>query len=160
MAIILWDDHATVWSKMKKAARSITATKFDILPSDIDDDDEFEDYVSQRVMELLDGGYFLQNGVNKQGRINNLTYDTLGELCNTIFYKGDNALAKVFPNVFAEAVPEGAMLAAAIDEYKTGVYLLTKFAVDLYQPIYEDVIELYRTVSGDHYHSKKYEVVH
>ncbi|KAG1723539.1 uncharacterized protein EDB91DRAFT_1087781 [Suillus paluster] len=66
MAIILWDDHATMWSEMKKAAQSITATKFDILPSDIDNDNKFEDYVSQQVTELLDGGYFLQNGVNEQ----------------------------------------------------------------------------------------------
>ncbi|KAG1858321.1 hypothetical protein C8R48DRAFT_674364 [Suillus tomentosus] len=133
----------------EKAAQPIAASKFSILPSDIDDDNEFEDYVSQRVMELLNGGYFLQNGVNEQGRTNNLAHDALGELCSTIFYKGNNALAKVFPNVFAEAIPKGAIalaataLAAAINKYKTGVYWPTKFAANLYQPIYENVIELY-----------------
>ncbi|KAG2038298.1 hypothetical protein BDR03DRAFT_1010000 [Suillus americanus] len=133
----------------EQAAWPIAASKFGILPSDIDDDKEFEDYVSQRVTELLNGGYFLQNGVDEQRRTNNLTDDALGELCSTIFYKGNNALAKAFPNVFAEAIPKGAValaataLAAAIDEYKTGVYQPTKFAADLYQPIYENVIELY-----------------
>ncbi|KAG1848366.1 hypothetical protein C8R48DRAFT_778874 [Suillus tomentosus] len=165
MAIILWDDRATMRSEMKNAARPIAASKFGILPSDIDDDDEFEDYVSQRVTELLTGGYFLQNGVDEQGRTNNLAHDALGKLCSTIFYKGDNALAKAFPNVFAEAVPEGAValaataLAAAINEYKTGVYQPTKFAADLYQPIYENVIELYTSVHHDRYHSNKCQAV-
>ncbi|KAG1821519.1 hypothetical protein EV424DRAFT_1611846 [Suillus variegatus] len=90
-----------------------TLGKTSILPSDIDDDKEFEDYVSQQVMKLLNGGYFLQNSVDEQGRTNNLAHDVLGELCSTIFYKGDNALAKAFPNVFAEAVPEGAVALAA-----------------------------------------------
>ncbi|KAG2139785.1 hypothetical protein DEU56DRAFT_912051 [Suillus clintonianus] len=152
MAIILWDDRATMRSEMKKAARPLAATKFGILPSDIDNDNEFEGHVSRRVTELLDGGYFLQNGVDEQGRTNNLAHDALGELCTTVFYKGDNALVKVFPDVFAEAVPEGAValaataLAAAIDEYKTGVYLPTKFAADLYHPIYDNVVELYKTI--------------
>ncbi|KAG1828940.1 hypothetical protein EV424DRAFT_1344478 [Suillus variegatus] len=111
---------------------------------------EFEDY----------------NGVNEQGRTNNLAHDALGELCSTIFYKGNNALAKAFPNVFAEAVPEGTValaataLAAAINEYKTGVYRLTKFAADLYQPIYENIIELYTSVHHDRYHSNKCQAVH
>ncbi|KAG1818201.1 uncharacterized protein BJ212DRAFT_1480017 [Suillus subaureus] len=106
MAIILWDDCATMWSEMKKAAQPIAASKFGILPSDIDNNNKVEDY----------------NSVNEQGRTNNLIHDALGELCSMIFYKGDNALAKVFPNVFAEAIPEGAMalaasvLAAAIDK--------------------------------------------
>ncbi|KAG1783208.1 hypothetical protein EV702DRAFT_1191640 [Suillus placidus] len=145
MAIILWDDCATMQSEMKKAARPIAATKYGILPTDIHDDNEYADYACGQVEDLLDSGNFLHDGIDKQGRTNNLANNTLGEFCNE----------------FAEAIPEGAValaattLAAAIDEYKTGFYKPTKFVSELYQPIYDIVMELYNAIKLDPYHSKK-----
>jgi Domain of unknown function (DUF6532) len=89
----------------------------------------------------------------------------------------EHALTKSFLDEFAEAVPEGAValgattvysivlviplrahycqLAAAIDEYKTGIYKPMKFVSELYQPIYDSVMQLYDDVKLDPYHSKK-----
>ncbi|KAG1888729.1 hypothetical protein F4604DRAFT_1674362 [Suillus subluteus] len=106
-------------------------------------------------------GSFLWDGVDALGRTNNLANEALGSFCMSYFYKGENALAKTFPDLFADAVPEGAValaataLAAAIDEYKTGVYKQMKFVAELYQPIYDNVIKLYNDVKKDHYHTKK-----
>ncbi|KAG1856778.1 hypothetical protein F4604DRAFT_2039935 [Suillus subluteus] len=166
MAIILWDDRATMRSEMKKIARPIAAAKYDILPADIYDDNECEEHVCSRVQDLLDGGNFLHNGVDEQERTNNLANDALGEFCSTFFYRSEHALAKSFPDEFAEAVPEGAVtlgataLAAAIDEYKTGVYKPTKFVSELYQPMYDSVMQLYEAIKLDPYHSKKCRAVH
>ncbi|KAG1866357.1 hypothetical protein C8R48DRAFT_796882 [Suillus tomentosus] len=127
MAIILWDDHATMQSEMKKVAHPIAAAKYDILPTDVYDDNEYEEYVCSQVQDLLDGGNFLHNGVDEQGRTNNLANDALGEFCSTFFYMSEHMLAKSFLDEFAEVVPKGVvtlgatMLAATIDKYKTGV---------------------------------------
>ncbi|KAG1856133.1 hypothetical protein F4604DRAFT_1685542 [Suillus subluteus] len=105
MAVLLWDDRATMRSEMKKVARPIVLAHYEILPHDIDDEDDCE----------REDGSFLWDGV-----------DALGE----------NALTKTFPDLFANAVPEGAValaataLAAAIDEYKTGIYKQMKFVAD------------------------------
>ncbi|KAG1833675.1 hypothetical protein DFJ58DRAFT_736003 [Suillus subalutaceus] len=86
----------------------------------------------------------LEDFGSQGGRTNNLANEALGS-----FY------------LFADAVPEGAValaataLAAAIDEYKTGTYKQMKFVADLYQPIYDSVIQLYHDVQKDHYHAKK-----
>ncbi|KAG1799137.1 uncharacterized protein BJ212DRAFT_1305589 [Suillus subaureus] len=161
MMIILWDDCATMQSEMKKVACPIATTKYDILPTDIHDEDEYEEHVHSQVKDLMDDSNFLHNGVDKQGRTNNLANDALREFCSTFFYKSEHVLAKSFPDEFAEAVPEGTValaataLAAAINEYKTGIYKPTKFVSELYQPIYNRVLQLYEDVKIDPYHSKK-----
>ncbi|KAG1838569.1 hypothetical protein DFJ58DRAFT_733737 [Suillus subalutaceus] len=157
MAVLLWDDRATMRSEMKKAARPIVLAHYEILPPDVDDENDYEREVRDNVKTLLQNGAFLRDG----GRTNNLANEALGSFCMSYFYKGENALAKSFPDLFADAVPEGAValaataLAAAIDEYKTGTYKQMKFVADLYQPIYDSVIQLYHDVQKDHYHAKK-----
>ncbi|KAG1895264.1 uncharacterized protein F5891DRAFT_1194321 [Suillus fuscotomentosus] len=142
-----------------------TAAKYDILPTDVYDNNEYKEYVCSQVQDLLDGGNFLHNGVDEQGRTNNLMNDALGEFCSTFFYMSEHALAKSFPDEFAEAVPKGDValgattLTAAIDEYKTSIYKPMKFVSELYQPIYNSVMQLYDDVKLDPYHSKKCQAV-
>ncbi|KAG1902918.1 uncharacterized protein F5891DRAFT_1186061 [Suillus fuscotomentosus] len=60
------------------------------------------------------------------------------------------------PRTLQKSVALGATaLAAAIDEYKTGIYKPMKFVSELYQPIYDSVMQLYDDVKLDPYHSKK-----
>ncbi|KAG1820669.1 hypothetical protein DFJ58DRAFT_739288 [Suillus subalutaceus] len=161
MAVLLWDDRATMRSEMKKVARPIVLAHYEILPHDIDDEDDCEWEVRDNVKTLLQDGSFLWDGVDALGRTNNLANKALGSFCMSYFYKGKNVLVKTFPDLFADAVPEGAVtltataLAAAINKYKTGVYKQMKFVAELYQPIYDNVIKLYNNVKKDHYHAKK-----
>jgi hypothetical protein len=53
-------------SEMKKVTRPIAAAKYDILPTDVYDDNKYGEYVCSQVQDLLDGGNFLHNGVDKQ----------------------------------------------------------------------------------------------
>jgi hypothetical protein len=48
-----------------------------------------------------------------QNRTNNLAHNALEELCKTYFYLGKNALARSFPDIFANSVPSGAVAFAA-----------------------------------------------
>ncbi|KAG1858076.1 hypothetical protein DFJ58DRAFT_726789 [Suillus subalutaceus] len=128
----------------EKAARPIVLAHYEILPPDVDDENDYEREVRDNIKTLLQNGAFLRDGVDaQQGRTNNLANEALGS-----FY------------LFADAVPEGAValaataLAAAIDEYKTGTYKQMKFVTDLYQPIYDSVIQLYHDVQKDHYHAR------
>ena len=117
-------------SKMKKAARLIVVAKYNILPTDIDDNDKYEREICANVMTLLKDGAFLWDGIDEnvgslkltvwlltemvyQGRTNNLASDAIGAFCISYFYKGENALAKAFPDLFSDAVPEGAVALAA-----------------------------------------------
>ncbi|KAG1744032.1 uncharacterized protein EDB91DRAFT_1246917 [Suillus paluster] len=139
MAVLLWDDRATMHSKMKKVACPIVLVHYEILPPNVDDKNDYE----------------------QEGRTNNLANEALGSFCMSYFYKGKNALAKTFPDLFADAVPKGAIalvataLAAAIDKYKTSTYKQMKFMANLYQPIYDNVIKLYGDVQKDRYDAKK-----
>ncbi|KAG1834045.1 hypothetical protein DFJ58DRAFT_847691 [Suillus subalutaceus] len=148
-AVLLWDNRATMHSEMN--ARPIVLAHYEILPHDIDDEDDCE----------REDGSFLWDGVDALDRTNNLANEALGSFCMSYFYKGENALVKTFPDLFADAVSKGAValaataLAAAIDEYKTGFYKQMKFVAELYQPIYDNVIKLYNDVKKDHYHAKK-----
>ncbi|KAG2045556.1 hypothetical protein BDR06DRAFT_1015529 [Suillus hirtellus] len=160
----IWDEHKCDMAII--VARSIAAAKYDILPTDVYDNNKYREYVCSQVQDLLDGGNFLHNGVDEQGGTNNLANDALGEFCSTFFYMSEHALTKSFLDEFAEAVPKGAValgattLAAAIDEYKTGIYKPMKFVSELYQPIYDSVMQLYDDVKLDPYHLKKCRVVH
>ncbi|KAJ8590280.1 hypothetical protein M405DRAFT_841332 [Rhizopogon salebrosus TDB-379] len=152
-------------SEMKKVARAIVVAEYNILPTDINDNNEYEQEICANVETLLKDGAFLRDGVDAYGRTNNLASNAIGSFCMSYFYKGENALAKAFPDFFADAVPEGAValaataLAAAIDEYKSGVYKQSKFTAEVYQPIYDSVIKLYSDVKNDHYHAKKCQAV-
>ncbi|KAG1851283.1 hypothetical protein DFJ58DRAFT_842178, partial [Suillus subalutaceus] len=137
MAVLLWDDRATMCSEMKKVARPIVLAHYEILPHDIDNEDDCE----------REDGSFLWDGVDALGRTNNLANEALGSFCMSYFYKGENALTKTFPDLFADAVPEGAVALAATAQLK--------FVAELYQPIYDNVIKLYNNVKKDHYHAKK-----
>ncbi|KAG0702958.1 hypothetical protein DFH29DRAFT_874811 [Suillus ampliporus] len=135
MAVLLWDDHTTMHSKMKKIVCPIVLAHYKILPPNVDDKNDYEQ----------EDGTFLWDGVDAQGRTNNLANKALGSFCMSYFYKGKNVLMKTFPDLFADAVPKGAValsataLAAAIDEYKTSTYKQMKFMAKLYQPIYDNV---------------------
>lgn len=48
-----------------------------------------------------------------QGRTNNLAHIALEDLCKTYYYMGKNALARFFPDIFANSVPKGAVALAA-----------------------------------------------
>ncbi|KAG2078398.1 hypothetical protein BDR04DRAFT_1147091 [Suillus decipiens] len=123
----IWDEHKhdmaiivhmlSLFPSMKKAAHPIAATKYNIIPTDIHDDNEYTKYVCGRVEDLLDSGSFLHDGIDEQGRTNNLTNDALGVFCSTFFYRSEHALTKSFPDEFTEAIPEGAVALAATVVY-------------------------------------------
>ncbi|KAG2114033.1 hypothetical protein BD769DRAFT_1673597 [Suillus cothurnatus] len=121
MAVLLWDNRATMHSEMKKVACPIFLAHYKILPPDVDDKNDHEQEVHDNTKALLQDGAFPWD----RGRTNNLANEALSSFCMSYFYKGENALAKTFPDLFTDAVPEGAItlaataLAAAIDEYKT-----------------------------------------
>lgn len=57
-----------------------------------------------------------------QGRTNNLASNAIGSFCMSYFYKGENALVRAFPNMFADAVPEGAVTLVATAVCNPGLY--------------------------------------
>ncbi|KAG2036129.1 hypothetical protein BDR03DRAFT_983238 [Suillus americanus] len=124
-----WDEHKHDMAII--IACLIAAAKYDILPADIYDDNKCEEHVCSQVQDLLDGGNFLHDGVDEQGRTNNLTNDVLREFCRLH------------------------LLQPLICKYETGIYKPTKFVSKLYQPIYDSVMQLYEAVKLDPYHSKK-----
>ncbi|KAG0701313.1 hypothetical protein DFH29DRAFT_1000378 [Suillus ampliporus] len=161
MAVLLWDNCTTMHSKMKKVAHPIVLAHYKILPPDVDNKNDYEWEVCDNIKTLLQDDTFLWDGVDAQDRTNNLANEALGSFYMSYFYQGKNALVKTFPDLFADAVPKGAValvataLAAAIDKYKTGTYKQMKFVAELHQPIYDNVIKLYGDVKKDHYHAKK-----
>ena len=52
-------------SEMKKAACPIVVAKYNILPTDIDDDDKYEWEIRANVETLLKDGAFLRDGVDE-----------------------------------------------------------------------------------------------
>jgi len=53
------------------------------------------------------------DGALVQGRTDNLAHAALEDLCKTCYYHGKNALARCFPDRFAESVPMNAVALAA-----------------------------------------------
>ncbi|KAG0695808.1 hypothetical protein DFH29DRAFT_1005127 [Suillus ampliporus] len=74
---------------------------------------------------------------------------------------GKNALARSFPDIFANSVPKGAValaatiLAVALDEYRMGVWRTEKLHVDTYRPFHEGILNLMNQVEKDPYHESK-----
>ncbi|KAG1827388.1 uncharacterized protein BJ212DRAFT_1474543 [Suillus subaureus] len=73
MAVLLWDNRATMHSEMKKVACPIVLAHYEILPDDIDNEDDCEQ----------------EDGVDALGRTNNLANEALG-----IFYLFTNTVPK------------------------------------------------------------------
>lgn len=111
-----------------------------------------------------------------QGHTDNLAHAALEDLCKTYYYMGKSALARSFPDLFASSVPKGAValaativsmfvfswmcadlfqLAAALDEYKTGIWRAEKLHVDTYRPIHEGILKLMDDIETVHYHESK-----
>jgi hypothetical protein len=182
-------------SEFKKAARTIVPSRYELFheAEQYEDNTAAAEHIKDGIKDLLEAGKFLRGGLDAQvrikllddllltstlvqGRTDNLAHAALEELCKTYYYLGKNALARSFPDIFANSIPKGAValagtvvsgvifyeraliffqLAAALDEYKTGVWQSGKLHVDTYRPVHEGILMMMEQIEADHYHNSK-----
>ncbi|KAH7919154.1 hypothetical protein BV22DRAFT_1134041 [Leucogyrophana mollusca] len=147
MAILLYEDIGTI--------------KCPLFPNDIDDADEYADFVKDTVASLLEDGAYLHGGFDEQGCTDNFVSVYLFDVINNYFYEGESALVLQFPEVFQEEVPRGAVvmagtaLKAAIEEYDSGALVQKKFLLEIYSPVYDTIKGLMDKLKMNAYHSNK-----
>ncbi|KAF8060119.1 hypothetical protein FPV67DRAFT_1673904 [Lyophyllum atratum] len=121
------------------------------------------DIIGNKVADLLRDGKFLQNGVDHNGKTNNLAHPSIGKICIQFFYTSDNGLACKFPEDFKDEVPENALALVltsiyhCLSEWEEGFKVKRSFEGKVYRPIYETMLDIIDDVKKNPYHGAKLE---
>ncbi|KAJ3898367.1 hypothetical protein F5879DRAFT_1068421 [Lentinula edodes] len=75
---------------------------------------QLNDLTVAYVNKLLEKSFFLQDGWDANGRVNNFAHLCLKEVVKVLFYTSNKALAKTFPDDFKAEVPHGAIVLASM----------------------------------------------
>ncbi|KIJ09463.1 hypothetical protein PAXINDRAFT_17449 [Paxillus involutus ATCC 200175] len=97
--ISLWEDIRNWWSSLKKKAHSHVHECYEWDPQNC------HTVNADIVKKLLDRGFFLKHGMDKEGHMNNLTHPSLSSLIIDFFYTGSNSMGNLFPKIFKNEVP-------------------------------------------------------
>ncbi|KAF7975622.1 hypothetical protein HWV62_9215 [Athelia sp. TMB] len=167
MVRLLWNDTSTFRSELKKVARQQVPNLYGIFPKPAENEPRisraaYQAHVKATVADLLDGGKFMHNGKDQNGRTNNLTHPAVGELCRIFFYGASNKLGHEFPDEFESEVPDMAIalvitaIKCALDEWASGSLIKIKFEAEKYLEPYEKTVKLIQQVKGNEYHGTKF----
>jgi WD40 repeat protein len=187
---------------MKTMGRNIVQAKyshaFDV--DGFEGGNQLEEYtiIAEKVKRLLKGGAFHFGGTDKnvrawpypkdyelisslQGKTNNISHPCIAEFIIQFYYRGDNALAKFFPDDFKDAVPDHAValvltcvkylqissvfyakkcdvqIQNCLEEWEFGYKQGIKFSGDDYKSVQNAMLDLIDEVKGNSYHGAKYE---
>ncbi|KAH7917601.1 hypothetical protein BV22DRAFT_1135273 [Leucogyrophana mollusca] len=160
-AEILWESLGNWQSSMKKRARVFAVERYEWDPNG---DPAANKAIALKL--LANGGDFLKDSIDEDGRTNNLASPALAGLIVDYFYTGPNSVGMLFPEVFNKETPRpavalaGTALKAAIDEYMpTGIWTDLKFRVDVYAPTYFNIMGLMAKCDMAPHHKQKTQVL-
>ncbi|KAF7975803.1 hypothetical protein HWV62_8485 [Athelia sp. TMB] len=167
MVRLLWNDTSTFRSELKKLTRQQVPNLYSIFPKQVGNEPRisraaYQAHVKAAVADLLEGGKFMHNGKDQNGRTNNLTHPAIGEVCRIFFYGASNKLGHEFPDEFGSEVPDMAIalvitaIKCALDEWATGSLNKIKFEAEKYLEPYEKTVELIQQVKANEYHGAKF----
>ncbi|KAF9228179.1 hypothetical protein BS17DRAFT_813129 [Gyrodon lividus] len=138
---LLWEDIGNWWSSLKKKARSYVHERYEWDPENCCTVN------ADIVKKLLDRGFFLKHGVDKEDHTNTLAHPALSGLIIYFFYTGPNLMGNLFPEVFKKEVPRATIALAAtaiklvLDEMAAEGKEVT-FKRDVYSDVYVNIISL------------------
>ncbi|KAF9531036.1 hypothetical protein CPB83DRAFT_892301 [Crepidotus variabilis] len=167
MDIVVFQEAATYRGKLKTEARAVVQAEFhDLLTktSGLHENQQgHHNEIGAAVSKVLDESSFHFDGVDEQGRTNNLAHPSIKRLCLEFFYKsGDHAIARKQAE-FRETIPEHAVAVAAtaifcaLDEYRTGVRMLRKFCRESYRRTYLSTLTLIEEMQAHEHHKAKWD---
>ncbi|KAH7921357.1 hypothetical protein BV22DRAFT_1132338 [Leucogyrophana mollusca] len=128
-----------------------------VLYEDIDDAEEYADFVKDAVASLLEDGAYLPGGFDEQGHTDNFASVCLFDVINNYFYEGNRPARCSFQRCSKRKYREGQLswqLKAAIDEYDSGA-LVQKFLLEIYVPVYDTINGLMNELELNAYPSNK-----
>ncbi|KAF8842572.1 hypothetical protein BDN67DRAFT_1009611 [Paxillus ammoniavirescens] len=103
---LLWEDIGNWRSSLKKKARSHVHESYEWDPQNC------HTVNADIAKKLLDRGFFLKHGMDKEGHMNNLAHPSLSGLIIDFFYTGPNSMGNLFPEVFENKVPRATIVLA------------------------------------------------
>jgi len=164
MKVLIFEDISTFRGELKTAARAVVRQQYNFLPPNNSKltRQEYKAHVRKAIEDLLFEGTFLMNGVDDEGRTNNISHPALEVLCTSFFY-GKNGLASQFPNEFEGEVPEKAIVLAAtaleccLHEWREGYMKARPFSAALYSRTYKSIINLIKKLKTNAYHAQKFQ---
>ncbi|KAF8835704.1 hypothetical protein BDN67DRAFT_984450 [Paxillus ammoniavirescens] len=126
---LLWEDIGNWRSSLKKKAHSHVRESYEWDPQNCCTVN------ADIAKKLLDRGFFLKHGMDKEGHMNNLAHPSLSGLIIDFFYTGPNSMGNLFPEVFENEIK------LALDEVAAKGKEVT-FKRDIYTDVYVDIISL------------------
>ncbi|KJA12907.1 hypothetical protein HYPSUDRAFT_210008 [Hypholoma sublateritium FD-334 SS-4] len=112
MDSLVFDKHSLFRQNLKNAAKSIVPGKYSyVVEPDPDNECHNQLALYKRVqdcaLEQLDKAVFVRSRtLDENGKTQNVAHPAIKALIHKFFYSGTDCLAKLFPDDFAEAVPD------------------------------------------------------
>ncbi|KAI6016823.1 hypothetical protein PISMIDRAFT_15759 [Pisolithus microcarpus 441] len=141
MVTQLWEDLGNWHSSLRKKACVYVSQRYQWDP-----DNCWEENISIVKGLLGERRMFLRNGVDEDGRTNNLAHPALLGVIIDFFYPGTSSIGQLFPEVFCDKVLRVAVAVAAmalkvvLDEIVSSGEVT--FRVATYTPIYLEMLGL------------------
>ncbi|KAJ7041494.1 hypothetical protein C8F04DRAFT_1391043 [Mycena alexandri] len=167
MAKLIWNFIATLRGRWRDVAREVVPNFYKIRPVVEDFDggfgqEEWADKMKDNVDNLITDSNFLKNGLDDQGRTNNLMAPAISELIFQIVHKPEDSVAKALPRRFKIYTGELisaviVLLKVAIQEYATGRFVKLRFTETNYLQTYTDALLSVADMKGarDQHHWEK-----
>ncbi|KAJ3911353.1 hypothetical protein F5877DRAFT_73251 [Lentinula edodes] len=164
--VFLYKSQSSFRNTLKRLAEPIVISQYGLpLPRDQEPNTGFNasqlgELTTAYMSKLLEKSFFLQDGRDANGQVNNFAHPCLKEVVKVLFYTGNKALAKTFPKDFgAEQFfdPFIFQIRYCISKYEDGpkprtIDFTTASNLE-YHRLYSDMIT---AMLGEPYHSSKF----
>ncbi|KAG1819013.1 uncharacterized protein BJ212DRAFT_1479142 [Suillus subaureus] len=159
MTQLLYDNLLTWWSDLKKTAISITPLSYPLLPPPLVPPQQCATWVENAAKDLLQGGLYLQFGIDENGRMRNFTNPALRDTSIAFFYTGPYWIAWRQPDQFRTQLPISCLALVAtvfhcifdgLEKNSSGKSY-PNFSLKEYLPIYRKMLEIIKHTLQDKY---------